>query len=103
MYGKILATSVALVLPGKMKPVPGPLMTAFERVDIPFHTPPSRSELQARLKDTDSNIRAQSERMVTVPSLMTVRPRLASSSMLTWMAPSFALHSSSVSLKRFVA
>ncbi len=64
MYGKILATSVDLVLHGKMKVLAGPLMTGFERVDIPFQTPPSRSELQARLKDNDSNIRAQSERML---------------------------------------
>jgi hypothetical protein len=64
MYGKILAASVDLVLHGKMKPVAGPLMTAFAHVDIPFQTPPSLSELQARLKDRDSNIRAQSERML---------------------------------------
>jgi hypothetical protein len=64
MYGKILATSVDLVLHGKMAPVSGPLKTAFERVDIPFQTPPSRAELQERLKDKDSNIRAQSERML---------------------------------------
>jgi neutral ceramidase len=66
IYGKILATSVDLVLHGKMTPVAGPLMTGFERVDIPFQTPPSPSELQARLKDTDSNVRAQSERMLKV-------------------------------------
>ena len=64
MYGKILATSVDLVLHGKMKPLAGPLKTAFERVDIPFQTPPSRSELETRVKDKDSNIRAQSERML---------------------------------------
>ena len=40
---------------------------------------------------------------VTAPSLMTVRPRMASSSMLTSMTPSFVLHSSSVRRNRFVA
>src|SRR5512135_506097 len=33
---------------------------------------------------------------VTTPSLMTVRPRMASSSMLTLMMPSLVLHNSSV-------
>src|SRR5437764_11198649 len=40
---------------------------------------------------------------VTVPSLMTVVPRITSSSMLTLMRPSFCLHSSSVSRSRLVA
>ena len=40
---------------------------------------------------------------VTAPSLMTVRPRMASSSMLTSMTPSFVLHSSSARRNRFVA
>src|SRR3989338_9231010 len=40
---------------------------------------------------------------VTVPSLMTVRPRMASSSMLTLMMPSLVLHSSSVRRNRLVA
>src|SRR5436190_13265122 len=39
---------------------------------------------------------------VTLPSLITVSPRMASSSMLTLMTPSFVLHSSSASRKRFV-
>ena len=37
---------------------------------------------------------------VTVPSLMTVRPRMASSSMFTSMTPSLVLHSSSVRRSR---
>src|SRR5690349_24764302 len=39
---------------------------------------------------------------VTLPSLMTVGPRLATSSMLALMTPSLVLHSSSVSRKRLV-
>src|SRR6185295_2359526 len=39
---------------------------------------------------------------VIVPSLITVRPRMASSSMLTLMTPSFVLHSSSASRNRLV-
>src|ERR671922_3119424 len=40
---------------------------------------------------------------VTVPSLITVVPRITSSSMLTLMRPSFCLHSSSVRRSRLVA
>src|SRR6185503_6047630 len=39
---------------------------------------------------------------VILPSLITVRPRIASSSMLTSMTPSFFLHSSSATRKRLV-
>jgi neutral ceramidase len=41
MYGKILAIAVDIVLHGKMAAVAGPLRTAFERVDVPFQSPPS--------------------------------------------------------------
>src|SRR5512133_655362 len=40
---------------------------------------------------------------VMLPSLVTVRPRMASSSMLTLMMPSLVLHSSSVRRNRLVA
>ncbi|MNT20919.1 hypothetical protein D3C72_1562410 [compost metagenome] len=40
---------------------------------------------------------------VIAPSLMRVRPRIASSSMLTTATPSLALHSSSVRRSRLVA
>jgi neutral ceramidase len=66
MYGRILAAAVDLVLHGKMKPVAGPLRTAFERVNIPFQAPPSRTQLQERLKSKDSNLRTQAERMLRV-------------------------------------
>src|SRR5262249_2100875 len=66
MYGRILAASVDLTLHAKMRPINGPLKTAFERVDIPFQTPPSKAELQARMKHKDSDIRAQAERMLGV-------------------------------------
>ncbi|MDT4855483.1 hypothetical protein FQZ97_898390 [compost metagenome] len=40
---------------------------------------------------------------VMAPSLITVRPRIASSSMLTIASPSLALHNSSVRRSRLVA
>lgn len=64
MYGKVLASAVDLVLRGKMRPVAGPLTTAFESVDIPFEPMPSRPELEARLKDPDVNRRDQAQRVL---------------------------------------
>ncbi|MEK7409219.1 MAG: neutral/alkaline non-lysosomal ceramidase N-terminal domain-containing protein, partial [Acidobacteriota bacterium] len=61
MYGRILATAVREVVGGKMRPVAGPLRTAFDHVDLPFQTPPARQELQARLNDKDA-IRRQHAR-----------------------------------------
>ena len=49
-YGRILAFAVDLVLDGEMAPVRGPLKTAFERVAIPFSKPPSRLELEGRVR-----------------------------------------------------
>jgi len=66
MYGRILAAAVDLVLHEKMTPVSGPLTTTFERVDIPFQPLPTRDELQARLKDSDSDLRARAERVLGI-------------------------------------
>ncbi|MEY4939953.1 MAG: hypothetical protein RIQ93_1688 [Verrucomicrobiota bacterium] len=56
-YGKILAAAADEVLRGRMTPLRGPLRSAYELVDVPFHRPPTREELQARL--TDKNIYAR--------------------------------------------
>ncbi len=61
MYGRILAAAVREVVGGKMRPVAGPLRTAFDHVDLPFQTPPARQVLQARLNDKDA-IRRQHAR-----------------------------------------
>lgn len=55
--GEILAAAVEQVLNAKMKPLTGPLRTAFERVDLPFHNLLTREELQTRLEDTVPAIR----------------------------------------------
>ena len=49
--GDLLAAAAEQVLNGKMKPLSGPLRTAFERVDVPFHKVMTREELQKRLDD----------------------------------------------------
>jgi neutral ceramidase len=64
LYGRILAYAVDLVLRGKMKPVAGPLTTAFEYVDIPFEPLPSRAELEERSKSSEVNRSALAKRLL---------------------------------------
>lgn len=49
-HGETTATAVGQVLRRQTRPLAGPLTTAFDYVDIPFQTPPTREELQMRLK-----------------------------------------------------
>ncbi|MDD4868961.1 MAG: neutral/alkaline non-lysosomal ceramidase N-terminal domain-containing protein [Kiritimatiellae bacterium] len=51
IYGKIIAAAVEEVLGRPMIPLNGPMKTAFEYVDVPFQTLPTREELETRLKD----------------------------------------------------
>ncbi len=66
MYGLILAAAVREVLAGKMKPVEGPLGAALEHVDLPFQAPPSREELESRLKDKDVLRRRHAQLMLEI-------------------------------------
>lgn len=52
-HGEELAAAVDQTLAGSLRPVSGPLRTIFDRVNLPFATPPSREELQARLQEKD--------------------------------------------------
>lgn len=65
-YGRVLATAADQVLTGKMKAVAGPLAAAFETVDLPFQTPPSREEFQKRLNDRDMSIRRHAAYMLSL-------------------------------------
>ena len=49
-YGETLAFAVKQVVDGDRVPIRGPLRTAFEHVPIAFQTPPTRAELEWRLK-----------------------------------------------------
>jgi neutral ceramidase len=46
-YGQVLSAAVDDVLKTQMKPVEGPLRTAFETVQVPFHNVPTAAELGA--------------------------------------------------------
>ncbi len=52
-HGESLAAAVEKSLAGTLRPIRGPLRAVFDRVDLPFATPPSRQELEARLEDKD--------------------------------------------------
>jgi hypothetical protein len=48
LYGQVLAAAVEDVLRGPTKPVEGPIRTAYEIVQVPFHKLPTREELLAQ-------------------------------------------------------
>jgi hypothetical protein len=62
-HGETMATAVGQVLRRQMRPVSGPLRTAFDYAAIPFQTPPTRDALEQRLK-SDSGMRARHARLL---------------------------------------
>lgn len=62
-HGETMATAVGQVLRRQMRPVSGPLKTAFDYASIPFQTPPTRDALEQRLK-SDSGMRARHARLL---------------------------------------
>jgi hypothetical protein len=63
-HGETLAIAVGQVLARQMRPVTGPLATAYDYVDIPFQTPPTKEELQKRLLETATGMRARHARQM---------------------------------------
>jgi neutral ceramidase len=63
MHGDLMAVAVAQVVRRQMRPVSGPLATAFDYADIPFQTPPTREELEAVLK-TATGMRARHAKLL---------------------------------------
>lgn len=64
--GEILAAAAEQVLAGRMKPLAGPLRTAFDRVDLPLHNLLTREELQKRLDDKLAMIRTTARYLLGV-------------------------------------
>jgi len=64
MYGNILANAVDLVLKGKMKPVAGPLIAAWEYVDLPFQTAPTKEQLEAQASKGEGMYRRYAESLL---------------------------------------
>ena len=65
-YGQVLAASVETVLQGKMKPLGGPVRTAFELVDLPFNGPRTREEIRKRLDDPNPAWRSRAGHLLNV-------------------------------------
>src|SRR6185437_9766867 len=86
------ANRIASVLAGIGAPLPWPCLR-------PFSAAGAAAGLSAGTAAGLSGGAGQ----VTAPSLITVRPRMASSSILTRATPSLALHSSSIRRSRLVA
>jgi neutral ceramidase len=63
IYGDIMALAVGQVLNRQMRPVSGALTAAFGYADIPFQTPPTKEELQERLK-TATGMRGRHARLL---------------------------------------
>ncbi|MBI5692370.1 MAG: neutral/alkaline non-lysosomal ceramidase N-terminal domain-containing protein [Verrucomicrobia bacterium] len=63
-YSRILAAAAAEVLRNRMTPLAGPLRTTFNRVDVPFQTPPTRAQLESRLQDSNRFIRLHAQRLL---------------------------------------
>jgi hypothetical protein len=63
-HGQALAQAVLQTLAAPMKPVRGPLRAAFDRVDLPFATPPTRDELNARLQNKDVYVQRHAQMLL---------------------------------------
>ena len=63
-YGRILDSAVEQVLASEMKPLTGPLRTAYETVDLPFRDVPSRQQFQTGLSSKDDYRRWRAKRML---------------------------------------
>ncbi len=63
-HGASLAAVIDKVLEGKMSGIDGNVKTAFDRVMLPFATPPSKAEFEQRLTDTNVFKKKHAERML---------------------------------------
>ncbi len=63
-HGEQLAGSVADALSGPMRPLGGPLRSAYDHVDLPFSTPPTREVLQKRLEDKDVYVQRHAKNLL---------------------------------------
>jgi hypothetical protein len=63
-HGEELAGAVGRKLEEKLKPVKGPLRSAFEKIPLAFSPPPSREALQQRLSDKNEYIARHARAML---------------------------------------
>ncbi len=65
-YGEILAEAVDHALTRPLKPVRGPLKTAWELVPLSFAAPPTPDELQKRLQDKSVYVQRHARLMLSI-------------------------------------
>jgi len=65
-HGETLAAAVEKTLGGPLKPVSGPLRTAFEVFPVKFAPPPTREALEARSKHDDPYHRWYAQRLLEI-------------------------------------
>lgn len=65
-HGEELATAVDKKLNAGLHPVSGPLRSAFERISLPFDTPPTRAEFEKRLEDKNEYIARHARAMLDI-------------------------------------
>jgi hypothetical protein len=65
-YGEDLANAVNNVLSKEMDPITGNLATAFDYVQLPFSTPPTKEQLEARLQEKDLIRQRNARRMLEI-------------------------------------
>jgi neutral ceramidase len=63
-HGIELAKSVAAVLGGRMQSLEGSLKSAYDHVDLPFSSPPTREILQKRLEDKDVYVQRHAKNLL---------------------------------------
>ena len=63
-HGLEMAGAVSRALKGPLTPVRGPVKAAFERVDLPLATPPTREEFEKRLQDKNVFVQRHARRQL---------------------------------------
>jgi len=66
LYGQIMAAAVGQVVRRMLQPVQGPLTAAFDYVNIPFQTPPTRGDLEERLRTATGMRTRHARQLLTV-------------------------------------
>jgi len=65
-HGETLGAGVDKAMGSPLKPLRGPLRSAFEVVPLPFATPPSRDDLQAELQNKDIFLQWHAKEMLKI-------------------------------------
>jgi hypothetical protein len=65
-YGKRLAESVARVLAGPLRPVEGPLRTAYEEIALAFAPLPTQAEIEQDTKSTNFYIASRAKHLLAI-------------------------------------